>query len=109
VSHDADWDRVKDLVLVHEALTRAPDDRAAFVRAACGSDHVLHAEVVSLLAAHAEAGTFIERPALHAMGDWPGIGADSQPGDESVLRPGDRIGPYRVEAADWGRRNGPGL
>jgi len=53
VSHDIDWERAKDLV--HEALIRPPDDRAAFVRATCGSDEVLQAEVMSLLMAHADA------------------------------------------------------
>jgi serine/threonine protein kinase/tetratricopeptide (TPR) repeat protein len=95
VSDEVDWDRVKNLV--HQALTRPRDERVAFVSAACGNNQALRAEVVSLLAAHAEAGNFVERPALHAIDDWNGIAADSQAAEEPVLRPGDRIGPYRVQ------------
>ena len=47
--------------LYHAALERAPTERAAFLAEACGADKVLHNEVVSLLAAHAQASTFIER------------------------------------------------
>ena len=58
------WNRVKELI--EAALDRAPDERGAFVRQACGDDGALRAEVESLLAAIEQAGTFIDRPALHS-------------------------------------------
>ena len=48
------WPRVKEIF--HSALAQGPDQRAAFVRDACGDDPALEQEVGSLLAAHAAAG-----------------------------------------------------
>ena len=45
------WPRVKEIF--HSALAQGPDQRAAFVRHACGDDPALEREVDSLLAAHA--------------------------------------------------------
>ena len=58
------WPRVKEIF--HAALARAPDQRAAFLRDACGEDVALSDEVESLLAAHAAAGSFAERAAIDA-------------------------------------------
>ena len=44
----SDWRRVEEIV--HAALERAPAERSAFVREACGNDERLRAEVESLLA-----------------------------------------------------------
>jgi len=44
-------------------LDRAPEDREAFLRHACGGDKALEGEVRSLLAQE-HAGSFLERPAL---------------------------------------------
>jgi serine/threonine-protein kinase len=46
--------------LYHAALERAPEDRAAFLAAACAGDEALLREVRSLLASHDSAGSFIE-------------------------------------------------
>src|SRR5262245_59232032 len=46
-----------------EALERAPQERAAFVSEACGSDDSLRREVEALLAADGRADNFIESPA----------------------------------------------
>jgi tetratricopeptide (TPR) repeat protein len=57
------WARVK--VLFHEALEVAPHERAAFLAERCAGDAApdeLRAELERLLAAHARAGGFIERP-----------------------------------------------
>ena len=59
------WPRVKEIF--DSALVRAPHERADFLREACGNDVVLRVEVESLLAAHAEAGGFAERPAIDAL------------------------------------------
>lgn len=59
------------------ALECAPDDRSAFISAACGDDDFLRREVEALLAADEEAGSLIETPAyavaapLIAGGDAP--------------------------------------
>ncbi|PYR35301.1 MAG: hypothetical protein DMF93_22005, partial [Acidobacteria bacterium] len=53
------WRRVKDIF--HAAIERAPLNRAAFLMEACGGDEELRAEVERLIAAHDQAGTFIDR------------------------------------------------
>ena len=51
--------------LLDEALSRPPEDRAAFLESACHGDETLLSEVRSLLAAHQKAGEkFLDRPAL---------------------------------------------
>jgi TolB-like protein/tRNA A-37 threonylcarbamoyl transferase component Bud32/Tfp pilus assembly protein PilF len=55
-----DWLQIKDLF--HAALERDPPERSAFLDASCGGDEALRGEVARLLAAHAQAGTFIECP-----------------------------------------------
>ena len=46
--------------IFQSALDRAPQERSAFVREACGDDGEVHTEVESLLRAHHEAGDFAE-------------------------------------------------
>src|SRR4030095_12524875 len=59
------WARVKDVF--HAALERSPEERTTFITRMCDGDPILQAEVQRLLAAHAEAGGFIERsPSLGA-------------------------------------------
>ena len=52
------WPRVKEIF--QSALERAPQERSAFVRQACGEDDRVREEVESLLVAHQEAGNFAE-------------------------------------------------
>ncbi len=75
--------------LFHSALEREPAKRAAFLDESCGSDQSLRKEVEALLAAHEEAGSFIESPALEAEARSL---ADEQ--DESAV--GQTIGHYQV-------------
>jgi len=81
---DPRWEQVKQVF--QAALDREPQQRAAFVRDACGADAALEAEVESLLDAHERAGSFAEGPAMHgrALGEtfgpyeitgWLGSGA----------------------------------
>ncbi len=46
----------------HAALECASDERAAFLDQACAGDAELRREIVSLLASHEQAGTFIDAP-----------------------------------------------
>jgi eukaryotic-like serine/threonine-protein kinase len=78
----ARWGRVEQIF--HEALAVPMEARAAFVRAATGSDAELAREVETLLAEHAAGGSVLERPALEQAGLLCG------------LRPGDSLGPYRI-------------
>ena len=50
-----------------EAFDRPSDQRVAFLEDACRDDAALRAEVESLLAADAEAGSFLGQPAVRAQ------------------------------------------
>ncbi len=50
--------------LFQSALALEPELRAGYLDDACGADKDLHREVVSLLAAHDEVGSFLSSPAL---------------------------------------------
>jgi len=77
----ARWKAAKRLL--QEALDRTPDERSAFLDAACsGDDTDLRAEVAALLAAHAAAGDRFESPPL----------VETAGG----AAPPERLGPYRV-------------
>jgi serine/threonine protein kinase/Tol biopolymer transport system component len=80
--------RVRDLF--SRALDLDPPLRDAFLREACGGDSRLYAEVSSLLAAHAEAGSVAEGSPFAAL-DASAVSALVH-----GLRAGDRIGPYDV-------------
>ncbi|MDX6577086.1 MAG: eukaryotic-like serine/threonine-protein kinase [Blastocatellia bacterium] len=50
--------------LFHAALEREPRERSAFIAEACANDISLRQQVEALLAAHEQAGSFIESPAM---------------------------------------------
>jgi serine/threonine-protein kinase len=79
------WARVKQLF--QAALERNPDERAAFLREACGEDETLRADVQSLLDAHGEAGAFADRPAVEILGF-----------SASLVKEGTQIGAYHIGA-----------
>lgn len=82
------WQRIKEVL--HSALERAPQERAAFVNDACAGDSSLRSEVEALLASHEQAGSFIESPAFELM-------ADSM-ADQADLLAGQSLGHYQVIA-----------
>jgi serine/threonine protein kinase len=88
VSRTTRWNQVK--ALFHQALDRAPDERAAFLRDACGSDEALRTEVESQLAAHDHLGAFVEGSPLRALHE-SAIASLAR-----VLQRGDRLGPYEI-------------
>jgi eukaryotic-like serine/threonine-protein kinase len=57
----ARWKQVDSLL--QSVLERPPEERDDFLRGACAGDSVLEREVRSLLAAHRNAGDFLESPA----------------------------------------------
>src|SRR5262245_57233208 len=83
------WRQVEDLF--HEALDRAPGDRAAFLDAACAGDRAMREQVECLLDSFDEAGDFIEKPLLH---DSLSSEVISLSASESFI--GHRIGNYEV-------------
>lgn len=85
------WPRVKEIF--HEALARPAYERTQFVREACDDDTALQHDVESLLAAHAEAGGFAERPAIDVFAHSRSPGSLA---DVPALSPGLELGPYRI-------------
>src|SRR5256712_10446641 len=61
------WQQIK--ILLQSALERDPDQRSAFLAAACAGDESLRKEVESLIISHDQAGAFIEDPAFEVMAD----------------------------------------
>ena len=83
------WQRVTELF--EQALERAPEKRAEFLKSACAGDPDLLQEVVSLLAEHEAETGFLESPAVAAVAAQ--IAEDS--GD---LQPGEELGNYLIDA-----------
>ena len=82
------WDRITDLF--DRALQVDAEMRNDWLRAQCGADEALRAEVASLLAAASDAPGLLDRPAAAAM---PELLAASPDG----LEPGERLGGYRLQ------------
>jgi eukaryotic-like serine/threonine-protein kinase len=75
--------------LFDEALELAAEERAAFLRRACGADAELFAEVERLLANQAESGEFLSRPALN-------VAAALLAQNQSPSEPGKQIKHYEL-------------
>ena len=76
--------------IFHGALDRAADDRAAYLKEACGSDAALRREVESLLAQSAAPGSLLDTPAMAT----PASDGAEPPG----AMVGRQLGVYTVEA-----------
>jgi Tol biopolymer transport system component len=87
------WPRVKEIF--HFALARSPQERAEFLREACHEDVRLRREVKSLLAAHADAAGFAERPAIDVLAE---IVPPQNQTNMPALVPGFQLGSYRIVA-----------
>src|SRR5437016_12614920 len=81
--------------LFHSALEREPAQRGAFLAEACAGDEWLRRQVEALLAAHEEAGSFIERPAMEV--EARGLAADEGT-TEAELAVGESFSHYRIIA-----------
>jgi non-specific serine/threonine protein kinase/serine/threonine-protein kinase len=73
--------------LLQQALERTPTERAAFLDEACAGDANLRRELDSLLAAEAEAGSFLEKPVADHFTDAL---------TAAQAAPGQRIGAYQL-------------
>jgi TolB-like protein/cytochrome c-type biogenesis protein CcmH/NrfG len=84
------WQRLR--ALFQAAFEQPPAARDAFLREACRDDEAMLDEVASLLAAHADAGGFLETPVFRV---------EEPPRTERApaLRPGDRLGRFEVTGA----------
>src|SRR5207244_45759 len=81
--------------LFHSALELKPTERAHFLSEACAGDESLRRQVEALLAAHEEAGSFIERPAMEV--EARGLAADEGT-TEAELATGESFSHYRIIA-----------
>src|SRR5437762_4021401 len=87
------WCQVK--ALFASAVDRPVEERSSFLDAACRDDAALRQEVDALLAADAQATSFIEKPALVFSTTRIPPGMPGAPHAPS-LRPGDCLGPYEL-------------
>jgi Tol biopolymer transport system component len=81
------WRQIDEIL--QSALGREPQERAAYLAAACGSDEPLRREVRSLLDAHQRADALelpLSRVAAEVLGD----------GGAAALPAGSAVGPYQV-------------
>jgi WD40 repeat protein len=76
--------RTEEAIFAEVLDKRSPEERAAFLDGACGSDAALRARIENLLLSHEQAGSFLRKPLPATM-------------DESAgERPGMVIGPYKL-------------
>ena len=79
--------------IFHAALALTVEHRTQFLADACGDDEDLRRQVESLLAAHHDAGTFIETPALEQAASEAAAARDNS---RDVI--GQRIAHYEISA-----------
>ena len=87
------WEKTDELL--QSALLQTEGDRAAFVRHACHGDEQLEREILSLLAAGKQAGSFLEEQAIEFAAPLltPGPSLDKTPGDGLI---GSTLSHYRI-------------
>ncbi|HKS28621.1 MAG TPA: protein kinase [Pyrinomonadaceae bacterium] len=79
------WQQVKELF--HSALEREPEERDAYLDAACRGDDSLREEVLSLIASHEQRGSFLDAPAYEVAASLL---------EEAEPMQGRLVGHYRV-------------
>jgi eukaryotic-like serine/threonine-protein kinase len=87
-------ERVEELY--QSSLELGVEEREAFLRRACGDDLQLEREVASLLAAHREAGSFLERPGVEVFAKVLALGDDKGSQEDSRSLIGHTISHYRI-------------
>jgi serine/threonine protein kinase/Flp pilus assembly protein TadD len=81
--------------LFHAALERGSGERVAFLAEACAGDDSMRKQVEALLAAHEEAGSFIESPAMEV--EARGVAGDSE-NQAAGMANGETVSHYRIIA-----------
>ena len=81
------WEQVEQIY--HEAIQQSPADRAAYVAERCAGDDALLQEVESLVAANAQAGVFLDTPAMQVA-----VSALSRAAIDAEA--GQMLGPYQL-------------
>src|SRR3954471_24668686 len=79
--------------LFHSAVQHEPGERAVFLDKACAGDESLRKQVEALLAAHQEAGSFIESPAIEV--EARRVAADQGNTDVGMAN-GETVSHYRI-------------
>src|SRR6516162_7346377 len=92
--HPERADRVEQLY--HAALDHDEGERDAYLRQACSNDPTLEREVRSLLAAHQEASSFLESPALVVVARVLAQYEDKKPDGSSDPLIGQTVSHYHV-------------
>jgi serine/threonine protein kinase len=109
----ADWDPLVNEIFVRAIEASSPAGRAAVLDQSCRDDAELRRKVEALLAAHDQAGTFLERPAPGLADARPGAAGEAMTlteegatdpasapdglGPRPIAEgPGTRIGPYKL-------------
>jgi serine/threonine protein kinase/tetratricopeptide (TPR) repeat protein len=87
-----DWNPRANEIFLHAAEIDDPDARRAYIDAECGDDADLRRQVDSLLAAHEEMGSFLQRYAVSS----PGEASETPPYQPITEGPGTIIGPYKL-------------
>src|SRR4051812_22162098 len=75
----AAWNPRANEVFVNALERSAAEERAAYLDSVCGSDDPLRRQVEALLAAHAQAGSFLGSPAAGPGGACSPSGEPAQP------------------------------
>src|SRR5215813_13021340 len=71
------WKQIKEIY--DRALDLSNEERESFLAEACADDADLRREVESLLAAHEDAGTFLQSPAVEVAASMDGAQLLSRP------------------------------
>jgi TolB-like protein/Tfp pilus assembly protein PilF len=92
------WHRVRSILL--GALQQPDRLRRSYVEDQCGADESLRADVAALLFAHDAAGSSLSASAIELLnGTVSSVGnSGALSSTRRQLRPGDRLGHYKVEA-----------
>jgi Tol biopolymer transport system component len=89
------WNHIKQVF--QSTLKQAPLERKVFLRETCAEDLALLAEVESLIAAHEQAGSFAEQPAVALLTPSAHAAVGRMLHSEGLrLTAGERLGPYEI-------------
>ena len=86
-----DKPRQSEEAIFEAALQEPPEQRAAYLKGACGEDAQLRQRVEALLRAHEKTGGFLDQPPP-GLGPAKTIRLEVPPAE----KPGDRIGRYKL-------------